>query len=152
MTISHPCDHVRERLPELLRDELGATERRELERHVDGCADCQAERRVLRAVLDALPEIPGTLEARVLAAQRRPPVRPARLSPARLGMAATVAAAVIGGALMIDAGLGRPSGNGTVPAGETALLPAYVEPLVPRSVLPELTEAELEQLLKEMES
>src|SRR5690242_10748436 len=51
-------DEQRERLSAYLDDELGAEERAALERHLPGCARCQAELadlRDVRALLGALP-------------------------------------------------------------------------------------------------
>lgn len=147
------CDTVRELLPVLDRG-TPAEVRQAAEVHLESCAECRAERDVLHAVARALPEVPAALEARVLAAQQ------ARLgarrwgSPAQLAMAATLVAAVIGGTLLIDGASLRqaspalPTDTGVA----AALLPAVADPLLQGSLLPELTEAELEALLEEMDS
>jgi len=46
------CSNVtmRERLPELLHDRLPADARAEVQRHLEGCADCRAELEILRHV------------------------------------------------------------------------------------------------------
>ena len=63
------CDNseVRDLLPELLHDRLGPAARAELKRHVDACADCQAELELLRRVVAAAPA-PAVDVARITAA------------------------------------------------------------------------------------
>jgi predicted anti-sigma-YlaC factor YlaD len=148
------CEQVRELLPELIAERVAPALRGGVERHLAGCAECRAEHAILALVAEARPVPPVGLEARVLAAQRvAPRVRPRWGSSGQLAMAATLAAAVIGGALLIDGGVlrqrtGAPAGD----SGVAVLLPEMVDPLLQGSLLPELTEAELEALLAEMDS
>lgn len=148
------CEQVRELLPELIAGRLAPALRGGVERHLAECAQCRVERAILALVAEARPAPPAGLEARVLAAQRVVPrARPRWGSPGQLAMAATLAAAVIGGALLIDGGgLRRPTGVSAGDSGVAVLLPQVVDPLLQGSLLPELTEAELEALLAEMDS
>jgi anti-sigma factor RsiW len=147
------CDQVRELLPELVRGELPEASLVTAESHLAGCPDCRAERAMLERVATALASVPAGLEARVLAALRARPAVRSFNRPTQLAAAATVAAAVIGGALMLDrAGSSRSALTaGEEPATASALLP-LTDPLLHGSLLPELTEAELEALLEEMDS
>jgi hypothetical protein len=147
------CEQVRELLPELIAERLAPALRRGVEGHLAGCAECRAEHAILALVAEARPVPPAGLEARVLAAQRvAPRVRPPWGSPGQLAMAATLAAAVIGGALLLDGGLLRQRTSAPTDSGVAVLLPEVVDPLLQGSLLPELTEAELEALLAEMDS
>jgi predicted anti-sigma-YlaC factor YlaD len=96
----YDCDATRDLLPLLLRQELLPHEAAAVDQHVTGCVGCSAEQALLRLLAQARPAVPPGLEKRVLLAVRRP--APQRWAPARLAMAATLAAAVIGGALVLQ--------------------------------------------------
>ena len=65
MTIRPECLACEERLPDLADDALGAVVRGEVERHLDGCADC-------RALASALAAISRELAAARVPAEPRP--------------------------------------------------------------------------------
>jgi hypothetical protein len=96
----YDCDAVRDLLPAIVRDDGGAGAAAARE-HLARCASCRAEAAVVRMVQDALEPVPPGLEERVLSAVRVA-ATPRRRSPARLAMAATLAAAVLGGALIVE--------------------------------------------------
>lgn len=55
-----PRDDIRDLLPDLVHDQLGATERARAEQHIAGCAECAAELellRTLRATAFSAPEV-----------------------------------------------------------------------------------------------
>jgi hypothetical protein len=96
----YDCESVRDLLPLLNRGQLLPHEASVVGLHVLGCVDCRAEESLVRLLAEAVPPVPTGLEARVLLAVRHP--MPRRWAPARLAMAATVAAAILGGALVLQ--------------------------------------------------
>lgn len=152
---THACEQIREQLPEWVsgRGHPGIDE------HLAGCTECRAEAELLSTIRRAAPTAPPGLEARVLAVTRARPVRRAWRNTRQLAIAATVVGAFIGGSLLlqvIDGGDGgapaTSSGTSGSVAGD-ALLPVLEDPVVNAgSLLPSLTEAELESLLARMES
>jgi predicted anti-sigma-YlaC factor YlaD len=156
----YDCDTMRELLPAYVRNELLPHEKPAAASHLDVCASCAAEATVLRLVHDAQPTVPPELEARVLLAVRRPAQR-ALWQPARLALAATVAAAVLGGSLIVDrTGLLRRTTDpsramGSLDEGDASALSwaAAEDPLLHGSfALQQLSVEELELLLAELES
>lgn len=97
---SYDCDAVRDMLHELHDAAVLPHERAAAEDHIAVCGECAAERAVVDLVRNALEPVPAGLENRVLAAVRAAPVGLRRRSPARLAMAATLAAAVLGASLI----------------------------------------------------
>lgn len=152
----YDCDAVRDLLPAIVRDERGAGDHAARE-HLASCDACRAEAAVVRMVQDALEPVPPGLEERVLRAVRVAGA-PRRRSPARLAMAATLAAAVLGGALIAER-FGTPWSAERDELAEfdvsAASLIGWVDgedPLLHGGAsLEELTVDELELLLTEME-
>lgn len=145
------CARVRDLLPELMAGILDAAHRDTLNAHLQRCSECAAEARLVAAMAAASVPVPSGLEARVLAAvHTRPVVRP-WAAPGRLALAATVAAAVIGGSLLFESNREGPQPNPAVPPLAEEAIPTLRDPLLGGgSVLAELTEAELEALLEQM--
>jgi anti-sigma factor RsiW len=54
-----PNGDIRDLLPDLLSDRLDAAERAEVEAHLRGCVDCQAELELLRSMRSALRRAPA---------------------------------------------------------------------------------------------
>jgi hypothetical protein len=96
----YDCESVRDLLPLLNRGQLLSHEASAVELHLLGCADCREEESLVRLLAQTVPAVPAGLEPRVLLAVRRP--MPRRWAPTRLAMAATVAAAVLGGVLVLQ--------------------------------------------------
>jgi anti-sigma factor RsiW len=96
----YDCEAIRDMLPALLRGEMLPHEAAALELHLASCEACRAEADIVRLLQTTLAPVPPGLEARVLGAVRRRRVRSA--VPARLALAATLAAAVFGGALFFS--------------------------------------------------
>jgi len=100
------CRSVDERIDAWLDGELGERERREIVRHLDGCARCAAQYGALVAAVERLatgadPVAPDDFVATVVARlpERRPAASPARIGWAlgltgALGTAASVLAAL----------------------------------------------------------
>lgn len=146
------CEEVRELLP------APGGEAGEVTHHLAGCAECRAEAALLASLRASAPAVPAALEQRVLGAVRARPLRRAWAGTRQLALAATLAAAVIGGGLVmraLDQGRDRPVSAGSSPTGEPngGTLPVLEDPAVyGGSALSSLTEAELESLLNRMGS
>lgn len=152
---THACEQVREHLPEW----VSGSGRPGIDEHLAGCTECRAEAELLSAIRRAAPTAPPGLEARVLAATTARPVRRAWRNTRQLAIAATVVGAVIGGSLLLqvvggaDGGAPGSSSSTTGTVAGDPLLPVLEDPVVNGgSLLPSLTEAELESLLARMES
>ena len=141
----YDCEAIRDLLPSLVRGELLSHETTLAELHLVGCAACRAEADIVRLIQASLAPVPAGLEGRVLGAVRRRSVLRGR--PARLALAATLAAAVLGGSLIYDrAGV---SDGLDVEAVSWA---AAQDPLLHGgSELHELTVEQLEVLLEELD-
>jgi anti-sigma factor RsiW len=156
----YDCDAVRDLIPAYVRNELLPQEAVAAASHLAGCEGCADEAVVVRLVYAAQPAVPAGLEARVLLAVHRPAARRMR-EPARLAMAATVAAALLGGTVVVQrAGL-LGSWTDTSPtrltldASDASALSwaAAEDPLLHGSSgLQQLSVEELELLLAELES
>src|SRR5690606_37842053 len=91
---------IRDLLPSLTRGEMLPHEVTHVDLHLQGCAACRAEADIVRMLQSALASVPDGLEDRVLAAVRRRTLLHGR--PARLALAATLAAAMLGGSMIYD--------------------------------------------------
>lgn len=63
-----PNGEMRDRLPDLLHDRLAPAERREVQAHLAGCADCRAELTLLGDVRASLRAVPAVNVAAIAAA------------------------------------------------------------------------------------
>lgn len=157
----YDCEGASDRLPLLVRSELSSEEAAAVEAHVAICEDCAHEADVVRLVYRAQAAVPAELEPRIVAAIRvRAPAR--RWMPARWAMAATVAAAVVGGSIVFDRFMPRSGtqvdgGPGFLELEDTEAMvlswAAAEDPLLHGSSgLHTLSLEELEILLAELES
>jgi predicted anti-sigma-YlaC factor YlaD len=153
------CESTRDLLPPLVRAELTGPDAATVEAHLATCAACLEEVAVVRQVHALKVVVPAGLEARVLTAVRRRMPAP-RWVPARWAMAATFAAAVLGGTVIFER-LGVRLGDDVQPAfvelddGVVTVLSwaAAEDPLLHGlSALDQLSIEELEVLLAELES
>ena len=141
----YDCEAVRDLLPSLARGEILPHEETLAELHLETCAACREEAGIVRLLQTTLAPVPEGLEARVIGAVRRRSWLRGR--PARLAMAATLAAAVIGGAMLYDR-----VGQGAELDLEAVSWAAAQDPLLHGgSELPELSVEELEMLLVELD-
>jgi anti-sigma factor RsiW len=150
------CDNVRDLLPLQQRGQLLAGEAAAVDTHLTGCAECRREAALIGAVLRAGPAVPAGLEARVLLAVRAGAVR-RRRTPVRLAMAATVAAAVLGGSLVLQqlghVPAGAPAGLADDLAAPAVSWAVAFDPLLQASsALQQLSLEELELILLELDS
>lgn len=147
--IGYDCDEVRDLLPAHARGELLPHETAALDGHLVHCARCRDEAEVVHMLQDALAPVPHHLEERVLSAVRT--VRPRRVLRPRLALAATLAAAVAGGALLF-ARPGEPVAETAAVDARTLSWAAAEDPLLHgRSELQQLSVEELETLVAELE-
>ena len=138
------CEAIRDQLASLTRGEMLPHEATLAELHLDGCAECRAQADIVRLLQGSLAPVPEGLESRVITALRRR--RVLRSAPARLAMAATVAAAVLGG-VMVQQRLARD----TVDV-EAVSWAAVRDPMLHGdSELHQLSVEELEMLLEELD-
>ena len=140
----YDCEAIRDLLPSLIRGEMLPHEAARAEEHLDGCVDCSAEADIVRLLQATLAPVPPVLEERVLHAVRRRAAR--RRLPAGMALAATLAAAVLGGTFAFRT-LQTPAPDYvavTWAAAEDPLLHGV-------SKVHELSVEELEQLLEQME-
>jgi hypothetical protein len=94
------CDAVRDALPLLVREPNTSLETAAVAGHLARCEQCRTELEIVRLVHGLAEEVPAGLTSRVLEAVRLRSTR--RLAPTRLAVAATLAAAVLGGSLVLD--------------------------------------------------
>lgn len=146
------CERARDLIPDEPAGLSGAGSRQALEEHLAECAECRAEADVVRAVRRAVVPVPANLESRVLAsAHGRATARWG--TTGQLAMAATLAAAVLGGTLLFRGLEERSEPAAEASPGEAATVPLLEDPLLRGgSVLGQLTEAELQILLERLES
>jgi len=141
----YDCEAIRDLLAPLVRGEMLPHESASAQLHLDDCAACRTEAEIVRVLQESFAPVPDGLESRVVAAVRRRSLMRGR--PARLALAATLAAAVIGGSLVFDR-----ADRDSVSDMDAVSWAAAQDPLLHgRSALPELTVEELEVLLEEFD-
>lgn len=96
----YDCEAIRDLLPSLMRGEMLSYDATSAELHLEGCAACRMEADIVRLMQESIAPVPAGLESRVIAAVHRHRAR--RGLPARLALAATLAAAVVGGSVLYD--------------------------------------------------
>ena len=153
----YDCDTMRDLLPAFVRGELLPHETACAEYHLKACADCRDEQALVALMQDVLVPVPAGLEARVVMAVRaNARVAPRRWVPARLAMAATLAAAVLGGSIIFNRFYMEQQPAETAmsadPVEDLSWAAAELPMLHGGADLAELTVEELERLLAELES
>jgi predicted anti-sigma-YlaC factor YlaD len=145
------CEYVRDVYAEVLHGRADAQTTAAVRAHLTGCVDCRAEAALIESLFAASAKVPAGLHDRVVHAIAAAP-RVSRFAPRRMAMAATVAAALIGGTLLVNK-IQRPD---AAPAAkqESGLGVVTVEAAMVSGTgsLQDLTVEELEQLLGEIES
>ncbi len=122
----HRCERVRSQFCLLLDGELSQLERRMVARHLEDCAGCRAFGETATAFTRELREAPLELRAVPLDVRRLPTRRYRRVSftAAQVGVAASVAIAVLGGLRVADVAPPEPQRVSSAPLIRT---PARVE-------------------------
>jgi hypothetical protein len=142
------CETIRDVYPDVLNGTAEPVLVQQVRAHVASCDECRGEIALIDSIHGAQTPVPAALHERVVRAASAPQPR-WRVSRGGLAMAATLAAAVIGGSLLLESqntasqqeaeeGFGFVSVEGAMMSGTTSLNDLSVE--------------ELEKLLGEMES
>ena len=145
------CEYVREVYADVLHGKADTQVAAAVRAHLVGCAECRSEVALADAILAAAVAVPAGLHERVMREVSVAP-RPRRFAPRHFAMAATVAAALIGGTLLLDS-TRKPSPTRAAES-ESGLGFITVEAAMMSGTgsLRDLTVEELEQLLGEIES
>ncbi|MEO5511860.1 MAG: zf-HC2 domain-containing protein [Longimicrobiales bacterium] len=160
-------EHVTDLLPDLAAGTVSSAAAAGIHAHLTSCDDCAAEWLLIQRLRATAPVAPAALADRITHAVMNRPVAPRSASwgIAQLTVAATVAIALVGGGIAIEqlrhdnarmnTSLSDTAvATGTTDSGTAATAAAYtpiVEPVLGgRSVVAELTEAQLKALLAEM--
>jgi exosome complex RNA-binding protein Rrp42 (RNase PH superfamily) len=132
------CEYVREVYPDVLNQTADAATVAAVRAHVARCAECRAETALIEQLHRAGVAVPAGLHERVVA-QIKTSTTPRGLRVRHLAFAATVAAAVIGGTLLLDpsthsdeqsqAGLGFVTVEDAMVSGTSSLQDLTVEEL-----------------------
>lgn len=164
------CERVKDLLPEWNAGLLDSASREEVEGHLAACVDCRKEADLLRAVLESRPRPPEGLQARIQARvseefSQAPAGSPGKVLPLRSrtrkrwAPAWALSAAALA---VVSLGIGV-LWNGEVPEVTVEPLEVASQEPLPEAwlwddgvvagapVLDDLTDAELEALLEEME-
>jgi hypothetical protein len=121
-------EDIRDLLPDLLHERLGAPEKRAIESHLAGCADCRAELSVLRMV-QAAPSYEPRIDAVKLASVIPPYSMPAYQAPVATRVPSRVllalaAAVVIVGSVVVARGREESSVAAVAPSTVAVQTPA----------------------------
>jgi predicted anti-sigma-YlaC factor YlaD len=140
------CEYVREVYPDVLNNAADAATATVVRAHIARCDDCRAEAALIDELHRAVVKVPTGLHERIvgdLTRTRR------RFGMRHLAYAATVAAAVIGGSILLNQGERTKPAVAADGLGFVTVEDAMVSGT---SSLQDLTIEELEQLLGEIES
>ena len=152
--IDCPNGEMRDRLPDLVHDQLSARVRAEVEAHVAGCTACTAEVALLRRLRATLGATPGVDVSRIVAAlpaPRRSAAETAGVAGAgwerfNWRVAAAVVALAVGGGSVVVWSRTNP-GSGPPPETRVASTSVSID-----ADLAEASVAELDALLRDLES
>jgi hypothetical protein len=141
------CEYVREVYPDVLNDIADTATTTAVRAHIARCVDCREEALLIEQLHRMVAPVPAGLHERIVSRLSRPARR--GFSVRYLAFAATIAAAVIGGSILLDRGerpqpVTEDEGLGFVSV-EDAMVTGT-------SSLSDLTIEELEALLGEIES
>lgn len=143
------CEYVRDVYPEVLSGKLDVIHAQQVRAHVFSCDDCRAEAAVLEVLHGQRLGAPEGLDGRVLTALARPQTQRMRVPRHALALAASVAIALVGGSVLLQT---PPRAAAPVAANSYGFVGVEDAMLSGKASLNDLSEAELELLLQEMES
>ena len=139
------CEYVRDVYPDVLNNKAEASIATAVRAHIARCAECREEAVLIEQLRGAVTQVPAGLHERITAELTRP-VRTFRLR--NIAYAATVAAAIIGGSILL-----RPGKPAPLPDAQGLGFVTVEDAMVSgTSSLRDLTIEELEVLLGEIES
>lgn len=154
------CGRVRDLLPDRITGRLEPAAAAAVDGHLAMCGDCRAEAEVVELLARHPAELPAGLEARVLAATARRRRLP--YVPASALLAASIAAALLGGVAIRRHGRGVEPAPATVPGSAVSVdgrglmmrLPGSSDDALAAggTSLDDLSEEELRSLLQELNS
>lgn len=141
------CEYIRDVYPDVLNGSAEPSLEQQVRAHVATCDECRAETAMLAVLRSVQTPVPTGLHERVMRAASTPAPR-WRVSRSGLAMAATLAAAVVGGSFLME------TQNPTAKKNEPGFGFVSVEGAMVSgaSSLDDLSVEELEKLLREMES
>ncbi|MGQ0813955.1 MAG: anti-sigma factor family protein [Gemmatimonadota bacterium] len=141
------CEYVLDVYPDVQSGTLDPVQARQVQEHLASCDECRAHAELLDAVRDQAAVVPAGLHERVIrsALEPRPRLRFAR---GEIAMVAMLAAAVIGGSILMQSPQPQPA----APQESFGFVTVEDAMLTGKASLDDLTVAELEQLLKEIDS
>ena len=142
------CEYVRDVYPEVMNGSADAQLAQSVRAHFASCDDCRAEIEVLDLLHSVDLSVPAGLHERVTKAVLQPRAR-WRITRNELAMVATLAAAVIGGSLIMQSPSAPPAKAAPAGFGFVSVEDAM---LSGKASLEDLSVEELEKLLGEMES
>jgi predicted anti-sigma-YlaC factor YlaD len=140
------CEYVRDVYADVLNNTADAATATAVRAHIARCDDCRAEAALIEELHRTIVTVPAGLHERIVGELRRPP---RRFELRHLAYAATVAAAVIGGSILLNQGARTEPDLAAEGLGFVTVEDAMVSGT---SSLQDLTIEELEQLLGEIES
>ena len=145
------CEFVRDVYPDLLDGAVDAATSNAVLAHLATCADCRADAEAVRAIFAGAVVAPPSLHTRVMTEYQAPVAHTSRWGIRYIAMAATVAAAVIGGTVLFQMQneVVPPTAMTDVPIGAVSVEAALVSG---KGSLQDLTVEELERLLGDIES
>lgn len=143
------CEYVRDVYPDVLSGKLELIAAQQVRAHVVSCDDCRAETAVLEMLHGQRVVAPAGLDASVLTELARPQTHRMRVPRHALALAASVAIALVGGSVLLQMPARTAAPAATTGYGFVGVEDAM---LSGKASLNDLSEAELELLLQEMES
>lgn len=150
------CESIRDQLPDLAAGRLAPGEGAAAESHLEGCADCQEEFRMLALLAQAPPPVPGDLEAKIRGAAAggvspvAAPGRGRRWFGPTWGLAAAAVMALLLGRTLVDTG-DDGSGELLLAGGDLPVLLEDDGVVAGAPMLDGLSEEDLLALLDEMD-
>jgi anti-sigma factor RsiW len=148
------CEYVLDVYPDVLSGKADAALAQSVRAHIASCDECRADAAVIEAIRAQPMSVPAGLHERVLHAAAQPQPR-WRIGRGELAMAATLAVALIGGAIIMQTQIPSPTINTPVTAQSPHSIGAVgVEDamLTGKTSLDDLSVEQLEKLLGEIES
>lgn len=143
------CEYIRDVYPDVLNGTLPEAQAFLVRRHIAWCAECRGEAALVDALRAAERPLPVGLHERIMAASR---MRFSRVRRSGLAMAATLAAVMIGGALLQRDPPDQPQQQVRWNAAGLGFVGVEDAMLTGKGSIEDLSVEELEKLLGEIES
>jgi hypothetical protein len=141
------CEYVRDVYPDVLNQSTDVATATAVRAHIARCADCREESALIEQLHGVAVPVPGGLHERIMSELSRP--APRRFGMRHLAYAATIAAAAIGGSILLGQ---RDDSQPAAEVGGLGFVSVEDAMVTGTSSLSDLTIEELEALLGEIES